>query len=298
MIRALPSLQSWQHYPMGPALRRFLGLHDSPSDVAGSPPSAREKLDFADALCVYLEATATPPEEAVLQELVQMDVPRAVYALSCEVPHLALYRGLSAMLLGMWDEAEAAFCEAQRNNPMEPAPYSNLLYMWACEENWEAMALWIDTALAACPNHAPIWESVVGYCLREPSMDLLHGYVEKSHAWMGACILTQVDPEMTPEAKEKALARFYHEGERDPAFLIEYTALLGEQERYREIPSIVWQTEKLSKEPLPWQLGFHMAQAYIALGDGTLYASTREKLLRNPRTPASIGEMIPEDPFS
>lgn len=296
MIAALPSLQSWQHYPMGPALRRFVGLSEAVGE--SSIPTAQEKLDFADALSVYLDATATLPEEAVLQELVQMDLPYAVYALSRENPHLALYCGLSAMLLGMWDEAEQAFCEAQRHNPAEPAPYSNLLYMWSCEENWAAMGPWIDTALAACPTHAPIWESVVGYCLREPGMEQLQGYVEKSHSWMGACILTQVDPDMTSEAKEASLARFFHEGERDPDFLIEYTALLGEQERYREIPPIVWQAEKLAKDPLPWQLGFHLAQAYIALGDGALYAQTRGKLLRNPRTPPSIHEMIPEDPFA
>src|SRR3990167_6106113 len=99
MIAVFPSLQSWQRYPMGPALRRFLGLSQVSADVIGSLPSAQEKLDFADALSVYLEATSTPPEEAVLQELVQMDLPYAVYALSCEIPHLALYRGLSAMLL-------------------------------------------------------------------------------------------------------------------------------------------------------------------------------------------------------
>ena len=298
MISNVPSLLAWQQYPMGPALRRHLGFAASPADAGGTTPSAREKIDFADALSLYLEAIATPPEEAVLQELVQMDLPHIVYTLSHEVPHFCLYRGLSAMLLGIWDEAEAAFCEAQRQNPMEPAPYSNLLYMWSCEANWEAMPAWIDTALAACPNHAPIWESVVSYCLQTASLDLLRSYIEKSHAWMGACILTQVDPDMTPEAKEKALARFFHEGERDPAFLIEYTALLGEQERYREIPPIVWQAEKLTKDPLPWQLGFHMAQAYIALGEGSLYAQTRKKLLDNPRTPAALAEMVPEDPFA
>ncbi len=276
-------IERFKSYPMGPHLRSYLGIAE---DLYEGEVSPHHDSDEAEALTHFLASyhrqakakqrlTKTEIVD-LLDELVTMDLPTAALQLAEEYPDIKnaqdfraqLAIGVAAMLAGDSDAAEAQFRQAQELIPEEPAPYVNLVQIFLNQGRLDEAELWCMAGIDAEPNHFALWD-LLALLLREKQgeymPDTLFGIAEKRCSWAGLSLAANLTTTGDRYLKAGVLEKLYHQGERDPQFLIELTGAYGIAGDFAKIPPVIWQAENLNTKGLPWQLHVHAAQALLSL---------------------------------
>ena len=208
-----------------------------------------------------------------------------------------LFEGATAMVCGQLKRAELSLKHAHHLMPTETAPVINLAKIFLDSTQWHKAKLWIEAGLTAHPNNLKFWNLWVDYLYEQTpthAIDLtqLRAKAAKLHSWQGVSIVGKLhinqqlqqagaDPYHDIDINRNShhheiylsgvrqvlhdLAVFYHEGERELEFLIEYTALLGAAGQYKKIPPIVWEARHSTDGLLPWQLEHHAIHSALAL---------------------------------
>ncbi len=276
-------IERFKSYPMGPHLRSYLGINDSVYAGDATPHyDSEEAAAFTAFLASYhslakTKQTLTRSELVdLLDELVTMDLPSAALQLADEYPdvkHAQDFRaqlalGVAAMLSGDITTAEEQFRHAQELIPEEPAPYVNLVQIFLNQNRMDEAELWCLAGLDAEPNHFALWD-LLALLLREKHgeymPDTLFGLAEKRCSWAGLSLAANLTTTGDRYLKAAVLEKLYHQGERDPQFLIELTGAYGIAGEFSKIPTVIWQAENLNSKGLPWQLHVHAAQALLSL---------------------------------
>lgn len=270
----------WTSLAMGPKLRAWLGISEGDYRGAEAPErteaEGRAFTDFLDAWAL----TELPDDEAglvdLLDELVSMDLPEAVLRLAERGKTLwsgkdfrgQLSVGIAAMLKGDLELSEAHFAQAQALIPEEPAPYVNLVQIFLHQDRVDEALTWCLAGLDADLNNLRLWD-LLAMTLREQHGDYfpeqLMTHAQRRNAWAGLSLAADLSGTADKFLKLRLLQATFDEGERDPRFLVEFTAALGIAGELDKIPPVVWQAEKATSKPLPWQLHVHAAQAHLGL---------------------------------
>jgi len=294
---------------MGPKVRAFLGIDDA--QYQGAEAQASDGASAVAFSTFLVEAARTKgltsPDDLtdLLDELVTMDLPEAVLGLAAAHSDLVLpddFRaqlaiGVAAMLAGDVDEAETRFRTAQALLPDEPAPYVNLGQIMLAENRLAEAETWVVAGLDAEPNNFRLWD-LLAEIFRERhgeyTPDELLAVAEKRNAWAGLALAANLTTTGDRYLKLSLLERPYHQGERDPEFLVELTAAMGIAGEYERIPPVVWQAERSSKKALPWQLHVHVAQAHLALNKQDLALEALAKAKADKALPPEVQEALTE----
>lgn len=284
MTEKLPS--DFASYPMGPNVRRFLGLDDMPRGV--TIPDAREiseadRVEFRRVLATAIEDHAPPTATAMvdlLEELTAMDfADLAVQLCECnsvlfprENPEAWIAAGNASLFTGDYVAAEESFREAQSLNPEMMIPYVNLSQILFADNRDEEALRFCEQGLDLDLNHPKLWVTYAKI-LRETHgsdfADVLEQQAIDRGSWTGECLaMEQRSPNDVP-ARLAILEKYYFAGERDSDFLIELTGTLGQVGRFSDVTPIVAQQAILAQKPddLPWQLYANDLQAYLAMGE-------------------------------
>ena len=307
----------WAHLAMGPKLITWLGIaHDDYRGEAAGDRTSEEALAFTNFIDAWAASSPLDDEAMLvdlLDELVSMDLPEAVLRLCERGKPLwsgqdfrgQLSVGIAAMLKGDLDLSEAHFAAAQALLPTEPAPYVNLVQIFLHQTRLDDALSWCLTGLDADPNNLRLLE-LLAMTLQDQHGEFfpehLMRHAESRNAWAGLALAADVTSTADKFLKLRLLQAIFDEGERDPSFLVELTAALGIANEYEKIPTIVWQAEKSTSKPLPWQLHAHAAQAYLSLGKVAEAQAHLTKAKRDPQldeqASASLAELaaIARDP--
>lgn len=309
MTKPTPT-QQWQTFPMGPKLRAYLGISDESNrgQEAGEQRDPVREQAFGAFVRAYARDVAPLDEGTfvdLIDELVTMDLPEAVLGLADDNVSLLpeddfraqMALAVAAMLAGEYERAEAGFRKAQEIIPDEPAPYVNLVQIFASQGRLDEAEMWCAAGLDADPNNFRLWElasSVYQDLYGTGFADALMRLAEKRNSWAGLSLAAELAQSGDQYLKANLLEPLYHQGERDAQFLIEYTAALGVAGEMEKIPHIVWQAEKLSTQGIPWQLYVHAAQAQLSLQrkDEALAQLAKAKL--DPKIPDEALAVIDE----
>lgn len=298
-------------YPMGPKLRDWL---KAPEPSSTPEPSPESKEAFMDA--VLSTASDRPIQDVdelclMMDELLSMDMPLLVLKLADYHRHIwqgQVYRGLRAegvasMLIGEMSRAESAFRAAHDLDPMEPAPYVNLIQILGQDHRFEEAWQWAHGALKVAPNHFPLWESLYALVFETEGEGQVANKIRElsqtANSWVGTSLFFELVPDQAPQVKAAMLAPFYDRGETSNDFLLEYTGALGAAGDFEQIPLVVWKAEHLDdSRPLSWQLYLHMLQAYLSMENLEGAKPVAEKLLDRQDVPESMKASIREQVFS
>jgi hypothetical protein len=277
------------HYPMGPKLKSWLGIHKEAEQL-----SDQNRDEFLNYVLKHGEDNELATEDeltAIVDELVSMDHPFVALKLIDMNPQIwrrsdfrgVLAEGIAAMITQEYPRAELCFSLAHELVPEEPAPYSNMAEILIEDQRFDEALNWVESGLDTNPNHFRLWELFLALSRRNMPTDAgLASIVFKKandlSSWAGASLAAEIDPEANASTKVVILAPFYHSGERDEEFLIEYTGALGASSEMDQIPPIIWTADRLSTQPLPWRLYMHAAQAYFALGKHTDFLEVANKI--------------------
>ena len=290
---------SWDHYPMGPKLRKWLGISNKEySGFKTELVGADLKRRFVDFLLAYMKENQVGSEGLMIDlmdELLGMDLPILVLkVVDFNREHWSRkdfrglhIEGLGAMYCGELSRAELCFFDAHKLIPTEPAPYVNLIQIMHHDQRWEESAQWALAGLKACPNHYPLWELFYAY-LNEIGKDPvaeLWARAEEFHSWAGKSLVADIDEQSNQQSKASYLESFYQSGEREASFLVEYTGALGVAGDYDRIPPIVWEAEK-SFSHIPWKLKAHAAQAHLAMDQKDAFRRQANSLLADREFPS------------
>lgn len=290
-------------YPMGPALRRFLGIDAAAyrGEGASQPSAERDQLFMC-----HLEGlvTETPVLERaalidLLEELTAMGMSRLAILLREANPapslgedfRAVLALGSAAMMEGELEEAEHLLLKAHLLEPEEAAPYLNLAEIYYATERDESALQWALAGLKLTPNRGRLWELVgsihmvadganASAKVRELALSL--------DSYSGLSLAAEMIDARDPLLKAQLLESLYEQGVRDDAFLVEYTAALGLARQYEKVPVIVWELEKIAGKAVPWQLYAHAAQAHLALGEEMRAAEILTRLERRGDCPSEV----------
>jgi len=313
-----PILESITNFPMGPKLRTWFQVPDtSYRGHDNTSPTADDIANFTDAVLKHLQEFS--PRDAdhlvdLIEELVGMNLPLLAIKMVEAFPEIfpsedfraQLHYGNASMLVGDLARAQLAFISAQQIVPEEPAPYINLAQIYCHDGMLHEAYTWCLSGIDADANNPRLWELLAwvdkNLSAQEKSNqecgERLAILARKKNSWAGtslACELINSDDVLS---KLAALEKFYDEGLRDEAFLVEFTALLGVTGEYDRIPAILWQAEKQSSQGLCWQLILHLAQAYMGLGRDDEAVQALDKLNKIKDLPehaqASSKEMLAE----
>ncbi|MCX6108353.1 MAG: hypothetical protein NTZ90_01960 [Proteobacteria bacterium] len=291
-------------YPMGPRLRAYLGIAD---DLYQGSDSQRDARD-AQAFTAFLRDFQPEPEIAaeqtpdavvdLLDELVSMDLPEAVLNLASRYDEALfvhdfraqLSLGVAAMLTGQQAQAEIHLRLAQELLPAEPAPYINLVQILLSQQRLDEAEAWALAGLDTEPNNFTLWD-LTAEIMRERHgeymPDTLMVLATKRCSWAGLSLAANLTSTGDRYLKATLLETLHQQGERDPLFLVELTGAYGIASEFSKIPPLVWQAERSTSKPLPWQLHVHCAQAQISLGQG-------EPAL-DQLTKAEVDPLLPEE---
>lgn len=303
--------QFYHNYPMGPQLRRWLGIQASAySGDKKHNISGEEKKSFSEFLLAFIKENQLESESTLvnlMDELLAMDLPFLVLKIvdyNQEVWKKTDFRGLhaeglAAMLSSELPRAEDCFVKAQAAAPLEPAPYVNLVRIYHYDKHWDDSLPWIDAGLKTNPNYFPLWELLLEnvqakFAEMKDILPVIKERAHSLHSWAGMSLFTDIDPLSNSQSKAAALEQFYNNGERDEAFLIEYTGALGAANQFATIPSIIWQAEKHDGKPSAWRLQLHKLQAHLALDQKEIFLSQVPSILKNPDLPAHIQTELTE----
>lgn len=293
-----------QNYPMGPNVRRLLGLDDSDyhGHLAKEPPSEDLQRAFIPVLDAAVEASEVPNSMALLdllEEMVAMDFPAHALRLadlhSELLPHDDCHAlvaiGTAAMLVGDLGRAEICFRDAQALDPEDSSAYVNLVQILFQDNRYQEALEWCVAGLNVALNHRKLWEYAAALLQQkhgETAPEELRTFAEKLNSWAGLSMACELQMPGDAHLQAEILGRLYDEGERDLEFLTDYTGALGAAEDYEPIPAIVLQAERFATNGIPWQLLSHSLQAHIARGALAPATSDFEKLQKMSSTPDHI----------
>ena len=266
-----------QTYSLSPAMARVLGI---PLQPTGQPLPDNMAGAVEEQVIAKMEQNGLPEGvtlEQFVDEATAMALPRAAITAYQTSSQKALYDhdfrvqlglGVCHMLSGQSEAAKAFFQQAKRILPDEPAPYTNLLQLLLQQGHLAQARQLIEEALAQVPNHMPLWE-----CIRQVLQETSEGNLaeaiqrlaERHDSWLGQMLAAELK-DLEPLTRLKICQEFYDQGERDPQFLMEYTARLGMVADYEAIPRVI-AAAKSGQGQLPWQLLAHELEAYLAMED-------------------------------
>ncbi len=296
-------------FPMGPHLRQWFSI--SQADYRGfenTTPTAEDLASFSENFLDSLEDRSPQNENHfvdILEELVGMNVPLLAVKFVDSYPSLfphddfraQLHYGNAAMLVGDLARAESAFVTAQKLVPEEPAPYVNLVQIYAHDNLLDKARQWCLAGLDADCENARLWE-FAAWLEQNENPTNTNQYVGKKildlakqkNSWTGTSLAFDLTNPEDAIGKAQALEAFWNSGARDTKFLIEYTAVLGVAGHYDKIPAIVWHTQK--EEKPSWQLLLHLAQANLGLGRDDDALEALEKAIKCEDLPDDARSVI------
>lgn len=267
-------------YPKGPKLTAWL-LQESP--IEHSPLkeiSPSEKAQFSEQVRELFTELSAPTKEDdfidLVDELVAMDLPILALSLLDAYPEKAEgflsfrrfhVESTASLLSGEFSRAEQSLCAAQAAIPEEPAPYVNLAQLYEQQGDRNRALEWCDLGMEVCPNHFPLWEVFASMQPNEPDV-MFKNILQKAkqHAsWVGHSLAADLDPDKNQQSLAYYLDPFYKQGEREEAFLAEYTGALGAAGDFDRVVKVI-ALELSSNRELGWPLHLHSLQASFALG--------------------------------
>ena len=298
-------------YPLGPEIRRWLGLPvavASPELMARPDPTVKGNVEN----CLKKLFTKFPVADQsqivdLLDELVAMDMPQATLELgSINEAHLPtkdfrghLSMGVAGMLTAQLVVAERHLRLAQRAVPEEPAPYVNMTRLLLHDDRQEEALEWCEAGLEIEPNNFKLWELLPELLRQQGTVHPEDHIAKLAHnlgSWAGLSLAAEVKRPGDINYKLEALREVYHNGERSGPFLVEYTAALGSVGSLREIPPTVLQAEALgsrsSDNGLPWQLYLHLAQAYLGINQIEPCLATIKRLKGDAQLPSDATDIL------
>jgi len=297
-----------ESYPMGPNLRRFLGLSGPDTSIRNDDEDLKTR--FAAFLAKYIEHTplnSSSEFSAICEELVMMDCSELGILLKNKNPEIdleddfksLLTYGSAAMVVGDTATAEVCFTKAQKLEPAELAPYINMTRILSDKaERFDEFLLWAKTALDVELNSPEIWDSIlVMFDLVTPdkSGEKLLEIAKEKNSWMGCLLAGQLLAPEDAMFRAELLEDLYKQGLDDPTFLTEFTASLGVAMQYQKIPPIIWRAEKITSATftkLPWQLYVHGAQAYLGLENHSQADEMLKKALNDRSIPGEARSQL------
>lgn len=283
----------WHDYPMGPTLQAYLGIADEDYVGRTAKPSPERDDDFREFFSAFLhDHPIDQPDMGVgiMEELNLMDLPDMAFAVfdqtfgpdEAEKSYdISMAAGTTLFMLGEAARGESYFLAAHELAPDDVGPMVNLAQIgYACGRDDEALE-WIEAGLALNKNHQKLWELLASLKMAAVAGDdgptdvrapvftgtykelMAKGFQMNSYLGVAlACDLLYGD---APELKQKELAKLYDSGVRDPYFLVEYTAILGECQQYQQLVQVVWQAMSDQGASLAWQVLAHGAQGHLAM---------------------------------
>lgn len=283
----------WLDYPMGPTLQGYLGIRDEDYAGRNAKPDPERDDDFREFFTAFLTDNPIEMEElgiGVMEELNLMDLPDMAFAVFDQTfgPEqaeknydISMAVGTTLFMLGEVARGESYFLAAHELSPDEVGPMVNLAQIcYAGGRDAEALD-WIESGLAINKNHQKLWElyaslkmaEVAGEDgptdIRAPEFSSVYkGVMAKAFAmssYLGVALSCDLLYGDSPEMKQKEMGKLYDSGVRDPYFLVEYTAILGECQQYQQLVQVAWQAVEEQGGSLAWQVIAHGAQGYLAL---------------------------------
>lgn len=299
------TVANWHDFPMGPALRQYLGIDDAEyqGEQTKEPASEERAADFERFLLQYVkdQPIASYNEWAnLLEEFNAMGFARLVvflaeedYREEAQDDYRALLAiGSSMMLLENWQHALHFLQRANQIEAEEIAAYTNIAGIYYSQEEDEKAQAWIQAGLDVDPNHQRLWELLASILMQahpESYKEQLKQIALEKNSYLGMSLAADLLEEQDPLLKAQMLEEIYHRGIRDSDFLIEYTAALGLAKQYEKIPSIVFQAEKDTQEAPNWRLHVHATQAYLAQEQLELAEQCLQRLEKHvPETPQHV----------
>ncbi|MCY4380888.1 MAG: hypothetical protein OXC40_04900 [Proteobacteria bacterium] len=193
--------------------------------------------------------------------------------------------GLTAMKCGHLERSELNLKQAHHLRPLELIPILNLTKILMATQRFDLAYTWLNCGLDIDPNMMSLWKLCRELLVAEetPEEDMaakMLALAQGKKSWLGESLacdmdlnnsLTSTDDNQLAQNQQEIFQKkvdrlevFYHHGERDPDFLIEYTGALGGAGHYHKVIQIIWQT----REPgvvFPLILSVHELQAHLAL---------------------------------
>lgn len=310
-----PHLSSLASYPMGPSLRQWMGIDDSfyQGHQTEQPSSTQREQFINHARDLILNAPLSDSKDLseIVDELVSMAEP--ILALMIIDHHNHLWdeydfrcchtEGIAAMFCGELDRAKLSFQNAQRANPKEPAPYTNIakILLNQAEEDKDEHSLtsayqeawqWLETALLYAPDHFPLWDQIL---LIAPTLGKnLFTLAEQHHSWVGFCCAFDQAQGQDEEKKIKTLETFFLQGERSEDFIIEWTAALGQSGQYEKVLQVILQAFPQGMSKIPWKIALHQLQAHLGLEHKEAFEKDAKEFLKNPSLPKEVQDHVQE----
>ncbi|MDD9949936.1 MAG: hypothetical protein OXT67_00050 [Zetaproteobacteria bacterium] len=267
-------------YPKGPKLQTWLGYEALSVEAQSQRITEAEKSDFCRNFKACLDQQVAPEAGLLvdlMDELVAMDLPMMALILLDSYPDLAIdpssfrryhVEATASLLCGEDSRAERALLLARDLLPEEPAPYTNLVQLYANQGAQETALEWFRAGAQICPNHFPLWE-VYASMLPEGAdapFDLVLAAAREFSSWVGYSLAAELDPHRNSQTLALYLDPFYKQGEREEAFLLEYTGALGAAGDFDRVLKVVQLELAQNRGNYSWQLLWHSLQASYALG--------------------------------
>lgn len=285
----------WHDYPMGPTLQGYLGISDEDYIGRQAKPSPERDDDFRVFFSAYLTANPIDHEQmgvGIMEELNLMDLPDMAFAVfdqtfgpdQAESSYdISMAAGTTLFMLGEAARGESYFLAAYEISPEEVGPMVNLAQIcYAGGRDDEALE-WIEAGLALNKNHQKLWELLASLKMakvagdngptdvRAPEFTSVYKEVMakafQMNSYLGVALACDLLYGDAPELKQKELAKLYDGGVREPYFLVEYTAILGECQQYQQLVQVVWQAMTDQGGSVAWQVIAHGAQGHLAMSN-------------------------------
>ena len=296
-------------YPKGPKLTAWLhGAVSEQSDLLEDVSSA-DKARFSEQVRELFAQLQAPVKEEdfidLADELVAMDLPILALSLFDAYPEttrtcLSFRRfhveSTASLLSGEFSRAEQSLCAAQAAIPEEPAPYVNLAQLYEHQGEPKKALEWCELGMQTCPNHLPLWEVFARMHSQEDTDQLFSIILQQAKrygSWAGHSLAAELDPDKTQQSLVYYLDPFYKQGEREEAFLAEYTGALGAAGDFDRVLKVI-ALELSGNRELDWPLHMHSLQASFALGHQEEFALKAQLIRRrfSERVPQEILQEI------
>ncbi|MFW7380348.1 MAG: tetratricopeptide repeat protein [Oligoflexus sp.] len=282
MINMEEFAKKWAHYPMGPNIRRYLGISDEEyQGEHAARPDDEIAAQFADELRQVLSQHIIQDFHEwvdVLEELTAMGLASTVcflteedYRQQADHDFRALLAIGSAYMLESEDELALRYLQkAHELEAGELAPYVNIASIHYAFERDQDARLWAESGLQVDANHHRLWEILASVHLHEnphAAGEQLKTFAERINSYLGLSLAADlIDPD-DALLKAQYLESVFQSDKIDADFLIEYTAALGMAKQFEKIPSVIWKAERISGISIPWKVYAHGAQAYLSQED-------------------------------
>ncbi len=292
MSKGLSQDTLWHQYPMGPKVQAFLEL--SASDYQGAQikaPSEEVKKSFDTFFLTWISSHTCANEDSLIDlmdELIAMD--KAHLALILHEKNKSIFTdqdfrgvlslGIASMLCHDLDAAEEYFLSAQNINTAEPAPYVNLSQIAMHKNQYDYAEDICLQGLKIDKNNLNLWQiyAEIAHAMRTENIHLfIREKAEKLSSWAGYSLAHHLNQNKDNTQLLQDFSSLYAMGERDPSFLIEYTAVLGQEAEYEKLLLVVRNTEKNAEKNTPYQFFIHGSQAALQLGNKEQFFSLLKK---------------------